>query len=180
MNENYPVNAAKDRGPFLRLIWAALFLTVVTGVASAQSTSERRMRGYAFVAPGGTAGDGSAFTIHYGGGAEGLVFRGLGLGAELGNVSPMGIDAGNLGIFSMNLSYNFGARGSSRGAAPFVTGGYSLRFADDEETVSGINLGAGVQYWATDRLGMRIEFRDHHFSRGVLNFYGVRVGLALR
>jgi Outer membrane protein beta-barrel domain len=179
MKGAYRTTRRKDQATLLMLVCAALLFTVVTGAASAQTPSGKRVRGYGFVAPGGTAGDGSAFTVHYGGGVEGLVFRGLGVGAELGNVTAVGKDS-NLGIFSTNGSYHFGRRGSSRGVSPFVTGGYSLRFGDDEETVSGINLGGGVQYWATERLGMRLEFRDHHFFRGVLNFYGVRLGLAVR
>ena len=179
MKETHYRNATRGRVIGERLVWAALLLIAAPLVASAQVRGEKRAMGYAFVAPGGTAGDGSAFTVHYGGGGEALVFRGLGLGVELGSVAPISIDAGNVGIFSTNLSYNFGERGGSKRAVPFVTSGYSRRFGYEQE-VSGVNVGAGLHYWATDHLGVRLEFRDHHFSRGVLNFYGVRLGVAFR
>ena len=164
-----------------RKLLAVIFvLAFVPSIASAQSSGERRGWGYGFLALGGTAGDGSAFTFHYGGGGERLVYRGVGLGAELGNVTPIGEFGNNLGIFSANTSYNFGARDSSRKTIPFVTGGYSLKFRDDEDSGGGVNVGAGVQYWATNRVGLRLEFRDHHFFKGVLNFYGVRLGVTFR
>jgi hypothetical protein len=162
-----------------RKLLAVMFVLVfIPSIASAQSSDERRGWGYGFIALGGTAGDGSAFTFHYGGGGDRLIYRGVGLGAELGNVSPVGF--GNLGIFSANASYNFGARDSSRKTIPFVTGGYSVKFRDDEDSGGGVNIGGGVQYWASNRVGLRVEFRDHHFFKGVLNSYGVRLGITFR
>jgi opacity protein-like surface antigen len=160
---------------------AAIFLLAfIPTISFAQSQSERRGWGYGFIALGGSAGDGSATALHYGGGGERLIYRGLGVGAELGNVTPTGDFGQGLGILSANMSYNFGGRQRSKKISPFVTGGYSLKFRDDEDSGGGLNLGAGVQYWASNRLGVRVEFRDHHFFKGVLNFYGVRVGLAFR
>jgi len=162
------------------LIAAMFVLTCISVGASAQS-QERRGWGYGFIAVGGTAGDGSATTLHYGGGGERLIYRGLGLGAELGNVTPIGDFGHGLGIFSATASYSFGGRQSSRRITPFVSGGYSLKFRDDDDSGGGINIGGGVQYWASPRVAVRMEFRrDHHFSKGVLNFYGVRLGLAFR
>src|SRR6185436_17543803 len=128
----------------------------------AQSSGQRRGWGYGFLALGGTAGDGSAFTLHYGGGGERLIYRGVGLGAELGNVSPATNFGNGLSIFSANLFYSFRGRDGSRKTIPFVTGGYSVKFRDDDDSGGGLNLGAGVQYWASNRAGLRVEFRDHH------------------
>jgi hypothetical protein len=83
---------------------------------------------------GGTAGDGSATTFHYGRGGERLIYRGLGLGADLGNVTPIGDFGHWLGIFSATASYSFGGRQSSRRITPFVSGGYSLKFRDDDDS----------------------------------------------
>lgn len=160
---------------------AAMFLLVVIpAVASAQSQSERRGWGYGFIAIGGTAGDGSTATLHYGGGGDRLIYRGLGLGASLENLAPITDLGQGLGIFSTTGSYHFRGRQSSRKMSPFISGGYSLKFRDDEDSGSGVNIGAGIQYWASDRVGVRVEFRDHHFFKGVLNFYAVRLGLAFR
>ena len=163
-----------------RLFAAIIALVFVSVNASAQSKGERRGWGYGFIAVGGTAGDGSVFTFTYGGGGERLVYRGFGLGAELGNVTPISDFGQGLGVFSTNASYNFGARDRSKKVVPFVTGGYSLKFRDDDDSGGGLNIGAGVHYWASDRLGVRLEFRDHHFFKGALNFYGVRLGVTFR
>jgi Leucine carboxyl methyltransferase len=111
-----------------------------------------------------------ATTLHYGGGGERLIYRGLGLGAELGNVTPIGDFGHGLGILSATASYSFGGRQSSRRFTPFVSGGYSLKFRDDDDSGGGINIGGGVQYWASPRVAVRVEFRDHHFFKGVLTF----------
>ena len=164
-----------------RKLFAVIFVLVfISAIASAQSPDERRGWGYGFIAVGGTAGDGSIVTFTYGGGGEWLIYKGLGVGTELGNVTPISDFGSGLGIFSTNASYSFGARDRSRKAVPFVTGGYSLKFRDDDDSGGGLNIGAGVQYWASDRLGVRFEFRDHHFFKGALNFYGVRLGVTFR
>ena len=157
------------------LVAATFFLAIIPGIVDGQSDSKRRAWGYGFLAPGGSAGDGSAFTIHYGGGADVLLYKGVGLGAELGNVHAIGY--GNTGIVSANGSYTFRRK---EAMAPFVTGGLSRKFADDLHSANGVNLGVGVQCWSSHRVGLRVEFRDHHFSKGVLNFYGVRLGVAFR
>jgi hypothetical protein len=165
---------------FRRLAGLICLVAWLPAVAGAQSPEARRGWGYGFLALGGTAGDGSAFTFHYGGGGERLIYRGLGIGAELGNVSPSSNFGNGLGIFSANLFHSFRGRDRARKTIPFVTGGYSLKFRDDDDSGGGLNLGAGVQYWASNRTGLRVEFRDHHFFKGVLNFYGVRVGVTFR
>jgi hypothetical protein len=165
---------------FRKLFGVILVLVFISAIASAQSPDVRRGWGYGFIAVGGTAGDGSVFTFTYGGGGERLIYRGLGLGAELGNVTPISDVGHGLGIFSANASYSFGASDRSRKTVPFVTGGYSVKFRDDDDSGPGLNIGAGVQFWESDRLGVRLEFRDHHFFKGALNFYGVRVGITFR
>lgn len=165
---------------FMKLFAVIFVFVFIPTMASAQSPDERRGWGYGFLAVGGTAGDGSAITFTYGGGGERLIYRGLGLGAELGNVTPIGDFGQGLGIFSANASYNFGGRNGSRKMIPFVTGGYSLKFRDDDDSGGGVNIGAGVHFWSSSRVGVRLEFRDHHFFKGVLNFYGVRLGVTFR
>src|SRR6185295_12780296 len=88
---------------FRRLAALMFVLTYIPAIAGAQSPEGRRGWGYGFLALGGSAGDGSAFTFHYGGGGERLIYRGFGLGAELGNVSPASNFGNSLGILSANL-----------------------------------------------------------------------------
>ena len=162
------------------LIVSVITLAVSPLVATAQVQEQRRGWGYVFLGAGGSTGDGSAFTFSYGGGGDGLIYKGFGLGAEIGSAHAVGEFGSTVGILSANFSYNFGGRDGSKKVVPFVTGGPSLKFADDDDSGAGINLGGGVHYWAGERVGLRVEFRDHHFFKGVLNFYGVRVGAMLR
>lgn len=61
---------------------------------------------------------------------------------------------------------------------PFVTGGYSLRIRAG--VASAFNFGGGVNYWFKDRVGLRLEFRDHISHSDLNYFYGFRIGLAFR
>ena len=130
--------------------------------------------GHVFIAPGATSGDGVTATLHFGGGGDVLVYKGLAAGAELGYLAPVQSLGDGFGIFSANLSYYFAGR--QRRLVPFVTGGYSLAFRSG--TASGGNFGGGVEYWLRDHVGLRFEFRDHVFSSDSPHFYGFRFGVA--
>jgi len=49
-------------------------------------------------------------------------------------------------------------------------------------TISGVNLGAGVDRWVTDRVGMRFEFRDHIMMQEGESFHlwGPRISIIWR
>lgn len=158
-------------------VFMFLVVLIPTSVL-AQAQSERQGWGYGFVAFGGTAPNGSIVTLTYGAGGERLVYRDLAVGAELASISPIESPGSGLGIFSANASYNFGGKDSSRKLTPFVTGGYSLAFRDG--TQSGVNVGAGLQFWPSKHFAFRAEFRDHHFVEYGYNFYGVRLGVTFR
>jgi hypothetical protein len=152
------------------MIFAVIFfLSCVT--ASAQ---ERKSWGYGFVAPGGAN---STFLLHFGGGGEGVFYKGLGVGGEIGYTAPARELGNGIGLASINGVYVFGKRDSK--LAPFVTGGYSLAFRND--TLNMINFGGGVNYWFKDRVGLRFEFRDHvATSSADFHIYGFRAGLTFR
>jgi hypothetical protein len=104
------------------------------------------------------------------------LYKGLGVGAELGYVtSTQGFGSG-FGLASTNVSYHFYKPG--RKLVPFVTGGGSIVLGTGP--VGGGNFGGGVQYWMSDRVGLRVEFRDHIFSSDSPHFYGVRVGFSFK
>lgn len=159
-----------------RLVMVVSALVLVQAAAFGQTTSEPRAWGYGFGGVGGTSG-GSVATLHVGGGAEGLVYKGLGLGAEVGYLSPFEDPGDGIGILSTNVSYHF-RPASNRKLVPFVTGGFSLGFRNGAS--GGGNFGGGVQYWVRPRLGLRFEFRDHIFSSDTTHLYGFRVGLSFR
>ena len=160
-----------------RLVIIVSFLVLVPVVALGQAASDPRGWGYGFGAVGGTSG-GSVATLHVGGGGEGLVYKGLGLGAEVGYVSPFRDLGDGLGLLSTNVSYHFVKPASNQKLVPFVTCGFSLAFRNGAS--GGGNFGGGVQYWMRPHVGLRFEFRDHVFSSDSPHLYGFRVGVSFR
>ncbi|HSB10889.1 MAG TPA: hypothetical protein VLM38_15490 [Blastocatellia bacterium] len=163
-----------------RIIIGLIFLTLAHAVALAQtSSSSPRGWGYFVGGVGATAGNGSSTaTFQVAGGGEGLLYKGLGLGAEVGYLAPFEGPGEGFGILSVNPSYHFRNASSSGRVVPFVTGGFSLGFRSG--TAGGGNFGGGVQYWMKDHVGLRVEFRDHIFSSDTPHFFQFRVGLSFR
>lgn len=156
------------------------FLALLPALASGQEADRKETgRGYVFFAPGVAFGGGSSsFLLHFGGGGEANLYKGLGFGSEIGYLGPWQYMSQGVGLLSVNCLYNFKIRNNSK-MAPFVTGGYSLLFRSGH--LNAMNFGAGVNYWFGDRIGMRFEARDHvnpqyfsdHFLQG-------RIGLVFR
>lgn len=158
-----------------RLLMVTLVAILVPIGAFAQSTKEHRGWGYGFAGVGGTSGSNSDVLFNIGGGGEGLIYRGLGAGAEIGYLSSAGSFGDGIGLASANLAYHFNR--SSR-VVPFVTGGASLAFRSG--TAGGGNFGGGIQYWPKEHFGLRFEFRDHVFSSDSPHLFTFRVGVAFR
>jgi hypothetical protein len=154
-----------------------LLIAVAQSVALAQSTNDRRGWGYGIVGIGGTS-SGSVAALHVGVGGEGLVYKGLGVGAEVVYAGPLERFGAGFGILSTDVSYHFAGRSLKKRLVPFVTGGYSMGFRSG--VVGGGNIGGGVQYWVRPRLGLRFEFRDHIFSSDSPHFYAFRFGVSFR
>lgn len=158
-----------------KTIIAAIFLVMVQGIAFAQSSPERRGWGYVFGAAGASSGDFSTGLFEFGGGGEGLVANGLGMGAEVGYLAPFRSGGEGIGLFSAGPSYHFN-RASK--LVPFVTGGYSAAFRSGAS--HGGHVGGGVHYWMKEHVGLRLEFRDHVFSSDSPHLFQFRVGLSFR
>lgn len=153
-----------------------LFLMAALALAAAAQHSN----GYVFVAPGGATCCGhTASTLHFGFGGEGILGKGVGIGAELGGLGPTQNFTNNvLGVFSPNGYYHF-IHGGTLKADPFVTGGYTLLFRNGHLNL--FNFGGGMNYWFHRRLGARLEFRDHVYTQGAtLHYWGFRFGLSFR
>ena len=166
-----------------KLFLATIIVFLMTpALVQAQSPGGHSGQGYVFVAPGGSSGSGfTNATLHAGAGGEALVYKGVGLGAEVGAIWPVESIGDALGLFSANGSYNFFGSDSDRKAVPFVTGGYTLLFR--EGTANLWNAGGGVNYWFRDNLGLRLEVRDHIWPRrfgSTTHLWQVRVALAFR
>jgi hypothetical protein len=148
-------------------------LMAIAGFLQAQPS-----HGYIYFAPGQVHCCGaSAMTLQFGVGGEAVLWKGLGLGAE---VAAVGVrqDFGDsvLGVFSPNGYYHF-IHGKDLKLDPFVTGGYTLMFRSGSESL--FNFGAGANYWFHHHLGARLEFRDQVYTKfDTLHYWGVRFGLA--
>jgi hypothetical protein len=157
-----------------RIITATMLLFLMASAASAQGSDERKGWGYAVAGVGGLSGSSTAF-FHAGGGGERLVYKGLGVGADIGYFAPFRRLGDGIGLLSVNPSYHINR---SKRLVPFVTGGFSLAFR--QSASGGGNFGGGVQYWAGDRVGLRFEFRDHIFSSDNPHFFSFRAGILFR
>ncbi len=171
---------------FSRIAEAALAILILSAVAQAQSVSNTAsqadvygrhyFQGYLFAAPGTYVGfSESTATMHVGGGGEALLYKGLGLGAEMGVLWALR-GSEPLGLFSVDGSYHFSRQ---RKFSPFLVGGYSV--TSGEGTRNLVNYGGGVHYWFREKMGIRLEFRDHLYTDGterhILSF---RIAFALR
>ena len=148
-----------------------------TGPTQQESSRRFRGQGYVFIAPGTYIGNaGSTATMHFGGGGEGLVYKGLGLGAEIGGITALQESSGCLWLFSLNGSYHFSRQ---RKVAPFLTGGYSSVGGNGQRNL--INFSGGINYWFREKRGIRLEFRDHIYTDGTeRHLLGFRIGFAFR
>jgi hypothetical protein len=158
-----------------KMILAVIFLMVIQGIALAQGSNERKAWGYVFGGAGASSGDFSTASFQSGAGGEGLVHKGIGLGAEIGYLAPFRAVGDGIGLFSADASYHFSRRSK---LVPFVTGGYSAAFRSGAS--HGGNFGGGVHYWIKDHVGLRFEFRDHVFSSDSPHLFQFRVGLSFR
>ncbi len=161
-------------------VTAALVLGLSAGVyaesnASQRTESEHDGQGYVFFGPGAITGDGyTTGMAHIGGGGEILIYKGVGIGAEVGYLTPWRDFRTGIGIISVDGSYHFNP---TRRISPFVTTGYSLGVREGH--VNLLNFGGGVHYWFLDRVGLRLEFRDHVYKDSD-HFLSGRIGLSFR
>jgi hypothetical protein len=154
------------------------FANAVSVAAQPEIEKEHHGQGYFFFAPGGIFEGGyHVGTAHFGGGGEVLPYKGIGIGAEAGYLTPWRDFSQGIGLASVNGSYHFMR---NRSVSPFVTAGYSLAFREGHANL--FNFGGGVNWWFADRVGVRLEFRDHIYTYGThrADYLGGRIGFAFR
>jgi hypothetical protein len=163
----------------MRYVFSICFLLAALSIPSFAHDSKGRLRanGYVFVAPGVRADRGTA-TIQIGGGGEAYVYKGLGLGFDGGVMMVTECEGCRGAVLSLNGIYSFKIASHLK-INPFITGGASGMPTSD--VPGGMNVGAGVQYWFHEKMGLRMEFRDHIFM-GHWNhhYYQARIGFAFR
>jgi hypothetical protein len=160
------------------VILVVMMVVLISAAANAQ-TGDRRGWGYGFGGVGAAADGGATPLLNFGGGGEALLGKGFAMGGEIGYMAPMEDGSRGLGLLSANTSYHFGGRNKSKELVPFVTGGYALGFREGV-AANGGNFGGGFQYWASDRVGLRVEFRDFIFSSDRPHTFSVRFGVSFR
>jgi hypothetical protein len=163
-------------GKSLFLFLSAL-LSIIPSPCAAQNSSSAHAQGYVFVAPGlWTHEETVSGTLHFGGGGEAFIHKGLAAGAEIGYVLPWRAPGDGIGMLSLDASYHV-PRGSK--LAVFVTGGYSLGFRS--QTANFLNLGGGATYWFKKKEGIRFEVRNHFYTESMRTDYlDFRLGFAFR
>lgn len=158
----------------LRIAWAAIGATAM--LLGARSVEAQGI-GYGVAGLGGVSGFFlSRTTLHAAGGGE-LLFRDrAGVSGEFGFFGtgrPLLMGSAN-GVFHV-------VRAGGNAASPFVTAGWT-RMGNGDASFDAWNAGAGVDLWSKERLGLRIEFRDHVRPdfRGTVHYWTFRGGIAFR
>jgi hypothetical protein len=153
---------------------------VIPSVAAAQGS-----HGYVFVGATTIPGE-PRYTywqgtyVHAGGGVEGGIGKRFTVGGEIGALISVAEIYGRNGAFlSLGPGFHLVAR-SGRKLDPFISGGVSLLVSRGAGIL--FYYGGGTNYWFRDRIGLRVEFRDHVWSPEgtALHFAGVRIGLSFR
>ncbi len=158
--------------------WALVVLALIPALCRAQVGEKPQGWGYGFFAPTALT-PGTYSALHIGAGGEGLLYKGLGLGGEVGYLAPTRAMSYGIGIGSVDGSYHFLTGSPGQRVVPFVTGGYSLAFRSG--TLNLANYGGGIHYWFSRHVGLRLEVRDHAYLRGsAAHALGFRVGVAFR
>lgn len=156
-----------------------LFLVVAIALADV-GTTEAQGLAYGIAGPAGVSGffGSMASAAHAAGGGEVLVGGRAGVGGELGVFANSG---SVLLVFSANGVLHFSPVTAERRLSPFVTGGYT-HFGSGEGDFNAWNVGAGADVMATDRVGIRVEFRDHVRPdvRGAVQYWSIRAGVVFR
>jgi len=145
-------------------------------VSSVFAQDEHYGQGFVFFSPT-VISHGEGSVAHFGGGGEAL-FKQVGVGGEIGYLTPWRYFSDGVGLFSANGSFHVP---NISKVHPFVTAGYSLVFR--EGSANGFNFGGGVDYAMRERTGLRLEVRDNVFSNfGSENVHmiGFRVGFTFR
>jgi hypothetical protein len=157
------------------ILIAVLFVTLFATSSFAQGL------GYA---EGGLAGvtgffGWSADSFHVGGGGEVVAADRVGIGGEIGFFD-------RLIVGSANATVHLGGVSNAK-FSPFVTAGYSrFGIGDGEGAFSAFNVGAGFHYWVADRVGFRMELRDHlrpddrGTTQSMTQYWSFRAGIVFR
>ena len=153
---------------------AFLFALAVALPLAAQEEAPRA-QGYGYFGLAGTKGTTFGKLLNAGVGGEGFVYKGLAVGVDVGYLGYSENYIGDgFGLASANGSHHFAKRSK---VVPFVTAGYSLAFR--QGTANMTNVGGGITFWFSRKVGFRTEVRDY-FTANDPQIVVARVGLSFR
>ena len=163
------------------IIATVILLLAAAAIASAQETPEHgtgyppRGMGYGFVGAG-TEGMG----LNAGIGGEVRVVNGFGVGTEFGGIGLAAKDNNKTtGLWSLDPIYHYFPRNPREKVAPFFAGGLSEFFGHNTHTefggggayhTFGFNVGGGLDVFATQHTGVRLDLRYYGHGGRILNW----------
>lgn len=160
-----------------KLISTTALLFLIPTLASAQNTDHQpRGLGYVFLGAGTHEMSPTA-----GFGGEGYVYKGLGMGVEVGAAGLSGNPNKATGLGSADVSYHFFPKKIRGNAAPFVAGGYTVFFGHNTHTGTGLlghkplmtqgfNVWGGVDVFVSKHIGGRFDVRYYGHGGRILNY----------
>ena len=168
-----------ERMSILSLVRACVLVVIVFGFSwqsvEAQTPDGGRSMFRGFGGLGFVTGDEENGIFNAGFGGEGLIYKGLAVGADVGYLGPLEFAGEGFGNLNINGSYHFFNGQSTQKWTPFVTGGYTLFFR--EGTANLFNIGGGVTYWINPSKGVRFEVRDQIWNDyGTYHYVSFNVG----
>lgn len=148
-----------------KLIVTAALLFAGPMLASAQNADHPyRGQGYLVFGVGsGTGAPSNAVFKQVGGGGEGFLYKGFGVGAEVEYASGGNYEFSKAWIGSADLSYHFDRHAAPGKVDPFVLGGFSVVGPTQKGNGRGSpagNFGGGANLWLAKHAALRLEFRD--------------------
>jgi hypothetical protein len=179
-----------------KLITTASLLILFPMLVSAQSAPSTdhpsRGDGYLFFGLGNVSNNGAngfstkfAVVEHVGGGGEVFLYKGLGVGAEVG-YAHWGANGNVAWIPSGDVLFHLRGNKPRARVDPFVLGGISGYIPTSHGNRGSVadNLGGGVNLWFSKYYALRLEFRD--YTTGELNlapgrnYASFRIGVTFR
>jgi hypothetical protein len=155
--------------------FTAFLIALAVALPLAAQEEAPRAQGYGYFGLAETKGTTFGKLLNVGGGGEGFVYKGLAVGADLGYLGYYkNYRSDGFGLLSTNGSYHFAKQSK---VVPFVTAGYSLAFRQGTGNMT--NVGGGITYWFSRKVGFRTEVRDY-FTANDPHMIVARVGLSFR
>lgn len=156
------------------------------GSAGEPQHDKYKFQGYVYAGIGKSLGVGAPTMLEFGLGSEFRIYKGFAVGAEIGycaepidtsGPSSSWIIGDAFGRLSLGGSYHFFR---NRNISAFVTSGYSRDFGDANG--NRFNFGGGINLCARERMGIRLEVRDHvRLNTSSTDHYlSLRLGIAFR